>query len=334
MKILFLIKSLKTPSSRIRVLDLIPELKNQSIEAEVEVISSSFFQKRRTFWKTRSFPIVVLQKKLLSVLEFFELRKNSKFLIFDFDDAIYCKNASPSSNLIDYNSPTRMRKFVRTIEGVDMIITANKTLASKVREITHLKPVNIIPSSVDFENILRKENYNLHNPPIIGWIGTQSTLRYIEYIAPALRELRKTYDFILRIISDDTLKLPDIKIDFIPWSLKTQNSELRNFDIGIMPLSSDLFSEGKSAYKLLLYLAAGLPSVCSPVGMNAEIAESGKACLAANSSKEFSDNLKKLLEDYGLRKSLGIQGRKVALENYDKKIIAGKLAKILHSVKT
>jgi len=274
----------------------------------------------------------VLQKRLLSMFDFCELRRYARRLVFDFDDAIYHKNASCSTEPKDYESSTRMGKFRRTVRGADMVIAANRILAEKTALVNPVVPVAIIPSSVDCPRFTVKSDYSLQSPPVIGWIGTKSTLRYLELISPAFTELRSKRDFILRIMSNEKYEQPGINIDFVPWSIEAQNTGLCKFDIGIMPLSRDPFSEGKSAYKLLQYLAAGVPSVCSPVGMNSEVAGNEEYCLTASGSGQFCRQMEMLLGNCELRKTLGQKGRRLIEEKYSVEVVAGNLASALKGI--
>ena len=329
MKILFLIKSLKTPSSRIRAIDLIPELKKNGIDADIEILPDSFLKRVRLFKKASSYPAVILQKRLLNYMELKILRKSVNFLIFDFDDAIYHRNASPSISLKDYISHTRERKFKRTVLCSDMLIAANNILAGKVREIDEQKPLAVIPSSINTVRLPVKNDYTLSSPIIIGWTGTRSTLRYLEYIRPSLEEVSKKHDFILNIVADKNIELPGINTRFTKWDEKGQFFEISQFDIGIMPLSQDPFSEGKASYKLLQYMAAGVPSVCSAVGMNNEVSGNNEFCLKASSPSEFSSQIIKLIEDDDLREEIGLKCKRLVNEQYSLTQTAKKLAGIL-----
>lgn len=316
MKVLFLIKSDYTPSSRIRVADLIPFLRTGGIDASVEIIPSGAWARIKLFSRLSSYGVVVLQKRLLKLPEFMLLRNRAKCLVFDFDDAIYLKNASPSTLDADYKSFTRKRRFARTVANSDIVVAANNVLAAAATRFGGAKKIKIIPSAVNSSAITPKENYSLSEIPVIGWTGTKSTLRYLEFIAPALRKAAEKHDFILRIIADKGIDLQGIKTEFVKWELDSQYERIRNFDIGIMPLSSDPFSEGKAAYKLIQYMACAVPSICSPVGMNADAADNGRCALCASSDEEFTDAVCKLLDDENLRLSLGKNSRKAVEEKY------------------
>lgn len=332
MKILFLLKSGKTPSSRIRVLDLLPGLRENGIEPDIEVLPDSFWERRKLFKKAKGYSVTVLQKRLLSMFDFRELRKNAKRLVFDFDDAIYYKNASCSTDPADYESSTRTAKFKRTINGADLVIAANSVLAGKAREFNKSVRIEIIPSPVDARSFTPKTDYALSSPPVIGWVGTKSTLRYLGLISSAFSDLRAKRDFVLRVISNEPYRQEGINTDFVQWSLENQSTDLGKFDIGIMPLSRDPFSEGKASYKLLQYLAAGVPSVCSPVGMNSEVAGDGEYCLTAGDSGEFASQMLALLDNFELRRSLGLKGRGLIERKYSLGFAASKLAEVLKAL--
>jgi glycosyltransferase involved in cell wall biosynthesis len=316
-KILFILKSPKTPSSRIRGIDTAEALNRSGILCETCFFPKTLWEKYKFYKKLRVYDIIVLQKKMPSWLELREIRKNSKKLIFDFDDAIYCKNASPSDNPLDYQSPTRAKKFARIIATADEIVAANNILAGNAREISPNAKITVIPSPVDAGKYAVKNNYEIRKIPVIGWIGTKSALRYLDSAADALCEIRKKKDFILRVISDCEYSLAGICVENLRWSIERQFCEIRNFDVGIMPLTSDPFSDGKSAYKLLQYLASGVPAICSPVGMNADVAQGGKFALTANTNSELAEKALFLFENRELRETLGKNGRCLILEKYD-----------------
>lgn len=328
-RVIFLVKSAKTPSSRIRIGDLVPYLEAAGIEADVEFIPKSFILRHKLFVKCAHYDLVVLQKRLFSWLEFCELRKNANRLAFDFDDAVYLKNAAPSENIPDYKSATRLRRFKRIIKAADLIIAANSTLATEAEKHIKREKIRIIPSSVNLKDLTGKIDFSLSSPPVIGWVGTKVTHRYLDYLAPQLCELSKNYDFILRVISDKEFQSKGIKVENIEWSLEGESCEIRKFDIGIMPLSKDPFSEGKASYKLLQYMAAGIPSVASAVGMNRDVAANDENAMLAENPDEFKEKLSLLLKDEKLRRKLGQNGRKLIEEKFSREVVGSNFAQII-----
>jgi glycosyltransferase involved in cell wall biosynthesis len=192
--------------------------------------------------------------------------------------------------------------------------------------------VEIIASPVKLDDTIHKSDYSIKALPVLGWTGTASTLRYLEYILPELQELFREREFILRVIADKPVELPGVKTEFIPWELKDEYKRISGFDIGIMPLSRDPFSEGKAAFKLLQYMACGVPSVCSPVGMNRDVAGNDEFCLTGDTPREFTEKILALIKDRDLREKLGRKGRKLVEEKYSHYVCGEKLAKILLSL--
>lgn len=329
MKVIFLIKSDYTPSSRIRVNDLIPFLKERGIDVVVEILPKSSGKRKELLKNVSIYDIVVLQKRLLKFWDFRLLRKNSKKLIFDFDDAIYLRSAAPSQEYKDYVSSTRKRLFNRIVKNVDLTIAANNILAKKVCEISKEAAVKVIPSTISMDNITYKKNVDLSDQIVIGWIGTQSTLRYLDLVADSLVLLAESHNIILRVVADQSPVLSGVKVDFVKWSLDNQYNEISKFDIGIMPLTFDPFSEGKSSFKLLQYLAVGVPSVCSPVGMNIDVACDGKYALVAQSANQFYNKIVDLIEHKELREKLSTNGQCLIKDCYSNKSAGEQLADVL-----
>ena len=325
-KIFVLLKSEKTPSSRIRFIELIPLLEKCGLQVEVAYIPKSLFERRRMFKRASEFDLTIFQKRLFSLFEFSELRRYARKLAFDCDDAVFLKNAAPSKNEYDYFSATRKRRFKRICAKSDLVMVANSYLEQECHALAPSTPVEVIPSAVDIMRVSQKEDYTLHSPPVLGWIGSKVTHRYLEHIAPALCELRRKHDFILHVISDKELFIPGLDINNIQWSKDEEASELSKFDIGIMPLSEDPFSKGKASYKLLQYMSAGIPSVASAVGMNMDVAGDNEFALLAENDSDFATALATLLENCELRKSIGQKAR-IKIENeFSKDVIGAKLA--------
>ena len=72
------------------------------------------------------------------------------------------------------------------------------------------------------------------------------------------------------------------------------------------------FERGKSGYKLIQYMACGLPVVASPVGVNREIVKQSENGFLAARDEEWLTALALLLDDAGLRSRLGAAGRRQA----------------------
>jgi glycosyltransferase involved in cell wall biosynthesis len=96
---------------------------------------------------------------------------------------------------------------------------------------------------------------------------------------------------------------------FHPWRASEETVVFSRFGIGIMPLPDTPYTRAKAGFKLLQYMAAGLPVVASPIGVNAELIFSSGAGLLATTPDEWEDALRTLAADSDLRRSLGAAGR-------------------------
>lgn len=152
--------------------------------------------------------------------------------------------------------------------------------------------------------------------PVVGWTGSHSTLFYLDMLLPILQQLEKELDFEFLVIANKDPKLHLKHYRFIPWNKNSEVEDLRQIDIGVMPLEDNEWSKGKCGFKLIQYLSIGIPAIASPVGVNTDIIIPGKTGFLASSETEWFENLTKLIQDPQLRNQLGQNGRKLIEEKY------------------
>ena len=99
-----------------------------------------------------------------------------------------------------------------------------------------------------------------------------------------------------------------------------------------MPLFDDLWSQGKCGLKILQYYSAGIPVVCTPVGINRDIVEDGVNGFWAQNEDQWGNRLLKLIQEDGLRKEMGLRGREKVEECYSLKVNAPRLFSVLKKV--
>lgn len=236
-----------------------------------------------------------------------------KKIIFDFDDAIWIPNTSVSNKIAGWAKCNWKVKYI--CRWSYKVVGGNEYLCAFARN--YNRQVVLIPTCVDTVkgHGRVKSIYNV-NRPVIGWTGSHSTLKYLDEIIPLLKQLQDQYDFCFTVIADSDLQLPLKHYRFISWKADTENEDLLQLDIGIMPLTPDEWSEGKCGFKLIQYFATGVPAVASPVGVNKEIIEEGVNGFLCATMAEWEDALVRLLKDASLRERLGRAGRKKVGEQY------------------
>ena len=230
--------------------------------------------------------------------------RNRRYVL-NFDDDVWLKYAG-RKKLED--------KYDRLVAGAAGVIAANDLLLERVRQLN--PEVLKIPTAVDLEAYpVSAEKFPRFT---VGWIGTPVTYRYLELHAEALRAMARTVDFELLVIAKKNLEpraLSGVAMRFEEWSGENEGALLARCHAGIMPLpADDAFAAGKSAFKLIQYLAAGLPAIASPVGENRNVLRPGETGFFASAPEEWADALRRLAREDTLRERMAAQARRLAFD--------------------
>jgi len=236
-----------------------------------------------------------------------------KKVIFDFDDAIFINRMTGLPH-----DQARLKKLAFILSRSRAVIAGNPYLAEFAKK--YNRRVEIIPTPVDCERYHPRESCTSGRSLAIGWMGTDSNLPYLFTLIPVFREMLA--DSAARFLFVSNRKGKPVELGFSArivwktWQAETEVEDLRLFDIGIMPLADDAYSQGKCGFKLLQYMAVGIPVVASPVGMNREIVEDGVNGFLARDEKEWLKKLQALCADGKLRQRMGMAGRKCVEEKF------------------
>lgn len=354
MNILFLtLGDLTVASSRTRVYQYFPYLKKYNIGFKALVFTKhnwssvkklpqkidnlfySMYVLLKLLLLSPFYDVVFIQKVLLPRIYLRLLRFLKKKIVFDFDDSIYLTH-QPAAD----NSGTRIknliekRLFRHTIMSSDLIIVEND-YTKKYAE-RYNSNVIIITGPIDTDRYTPAANVVSKGEPVeicIGWIGTAANTPCLELLFPVFRRLSLQYPSVyFKTIGASPLALPDINIRQAIWTLETEVHEFHEFDIGIMPLPDDEWSRSKGGYKLLQYMAIGIPAVASPVGINAGIIRNGENGFLAGDEYEWYERLSFLIVNTDKRRAMGAKARKLAEQEYSFAIVAPKLIKSLSAL--
>lgn len=327
MKVAFLIHSLEVNSCRYRVLQYLPYFKKEGVDLSIHFYKRKWLDKLKFYNSLGEYDILYVHRKLFLPVEFRYIRRKAKKIIYDFDDAVMYR----STGLKNARSFSRRMKFAYMMKRVDLVVAGNQFLKSEV--LPYNSNVEVIPTSIDLSRYTCKEDFHPKEPVTIGWLGSSSTLKYLR---PLLRTFEKIYErypkFRLKIVCDQFLDSERVPIIKKQWSSEEEESDLKSFDIGVMPLSNDLWSKGKCGLKILQYQSVGIPVVCTPVGINRDMVEDGVNGFWAQSEEEWTRSILKLMQDDGLRREMGLKGRKTVEKSYSLEINAPRLLNVLKRV--
>ena len=216
----------------------------------------------------------------------------------------------------------------------DLVICGNSFLAEHFSQWN--RNVAILPTAVDASRVVPSEQSRNCDAPVIGWTGTSLNFPYLYSIEPALQiVLAKNPRARLRVIAETApsfSQLNPAQVDFVPWDPVTEISVLKTFTVGVMPLIDSVWERGKCSFKMLLYMAGGIPVVVSPIGMNREVLSKGEIGFGASTLNEWTEALITLLSDPTLARNMGSVGRKVIEEFFSVEKLAPVFAGLLHSV--
>jgi glycosyltransferase involved in cell wall biosynthesis len=252
-----------------------------------------------------------------------------KPIVYDFDDAVFLPSSSPSNLFIErFKFPSKIAFIIRKSAWV---IAGNEYLASFARQF-HDR-VTVIPTCIELASIQPKRASQGRERVIIGWIGSVTTQGFLSLLDDVYRELAERYPEVEFHHVGGHHDVEGIeRIVCRRWLLERESEELRSFDIGVMPMPEDPWTQGKCGFKAILYMAYCLPVVCSPVGVSREIVDEGHNGFFAESTKEWVESLSRLIENPSLREQMGRAGRKKVERLYTVEVHVPTIISILREV--
>lgn len=306
-KILFLSKGEDSSSTRYRALQYFPLLQQAGFDVAHVRAAGGAAAFALALKKAAAADLVVVLRKTFPAPLLWLLRRVSRRLLFDFDDAIFCNtDGSPSA--------TRMQRFAAMARVCDHLLAGNDFLKGNAEVFN--RAVTLVPTSVIADGYLRDVDKPVNSIDLV-WIGSSSTRKYLLEVLPALRLAASRAPALrLKVIADFDLPDAGLPVLAVPWSASTEAQALASAHIGIAPMRDDDWSRGKCALKVLQYMAAGLPVISSACGANAEIIEEGSNGYLVTGDQDWCDRIVELASDAALRSRLGAAGREKVLAAY------------------
>jgi glycosyltransferase involved in cell wall biosynthesis len=336
-------------SSRLRMLQYIPALEAAGIHVDaapllddgyVSDLYSGRISPARIFrayvrrlwilWTARGYELTWLEKEFFPWLPaWFErlLVPRRTPLVIDYDDAVFHRYDQHRSWLV-----RRLlgRKIDRVMRRADMVIVGNDYLAERARA-ARAAQVEWLATVVDLQRYPARAIKKTSDDVIIGWIGSPATAHYLHLVAGALVAVASRHAIRCIAIGARPDQVSGTPFEAWPWSEPTEVSMLYQFDIGIMPLPNEPWEQGKCGYKLIQYMACGLPVVASPVGVNKEIVQQGETGELAGGAAEWVQAIERLVVNAALRGRMGAAGRRRVEATYSIQAQARCLTELLRS---
>jgi glycosyltransferase involved in cell wall biosynthesis len=279
-------------------------------------IVKGFFKRLILMFALNKYDIIFIHREASPIgppiFEWIIAKVLKKKIIYDFDDAIWLENTSLSNKLV--STIKRHSKVSSICKWSKLVMCGNHFLMDFAKK--HTSNVVYVPTTIDTINTHNQQKKHLDGVITIGWTGTHSTIKYLQEIEILLAKTQKRILFKFIVISNKDPMFKLLNYKYIPWEKENEIKDLLKLDIGLMPLIKDEWTKGKCGFKALQYMALGIPTIASPVGVNSEIIDDRiNGYLAVNSS-DWSEKISLLNNSSNLRGEIGLAGKKTVLENY------------------
>ena len=254
--------------------------------------------------------------------------RRGKPIIYQLDDPLYVPYRSPSNSYFSY------LKFFGKVADICRIAKVVIVNSAQIREYASQYSESIwqIPTVVDTDKyVFQPKSLPEDREVCIGWSGSLTTRNNIKVVAGALRELSKEVKHRVHLIGSAHFDLPGVEYTAQEWSAETEVEDLRQIDVGMVPLPVNEWNKRKFFMKTAQFMALGIPPVATPLGSNPQVIEHGVTGFLADSDEEWVKYLKLLISDHDLRTSMSHRAALVAQEKYS---LTGNAEKILDAFRS
>ena len=281
--------------------------------------------------QARACDLIWIEKELLPFLPAqveLSLLRGRPYVV-DLDDAIFHNYDRSNSALV---RRWLGRKIDVLMKHARLVTVGNDYLRARAVD-AGAPRVELIPSAVDlafYPSETASSRIGLWGRALrVVWIGSPSTVKYLDLVSGPLQALASRFAVELKVIGAEAPTWAGVAAVSIPWSVDSEADDIAACDIGIMPLVDSPWERGKCGYKLIQYMACGLPVIASPVGANVEIVSEGSDGMLAANDEQWQSALLALAENAVLRREMGVRGRAKVEALYSVQAIAPRMARLL-----
>lgn len=297
---------------------------------EAVPLAENTLERTRQLRAAREADVVLLQRRLLPLWQLWLLRRSSPKLIYDFDDAIFLRDDLSGKGPTSWKRKTYFRA---TVAAADAVIAGNGYLREHASYIAGDDRVHLIPTCIHVQDYPVAKHVRQGPDARLVWIGQRSTIPYAASAGRLLSSVcRRMPGLSLTVIADVFPRVDEVPILPVRWTAESEAAELAETDIGISWLPDMDWSRGKCGLKVLQYMAAGLPVVANPVGMNAEMVVDGETGFLVQTAEEWTLRVEQLANDPGQRRRMGDNGRRLVERRFSIGAHAPRFVQIVSSL--
>lgn len=335
-------------SSRVRFYQYVPYLESRGVEivtsplldnnyvrglysgtkTPLRSILFAYAKRLNTLLLKGSFDLLWVEKELLpwfpSLFEAFCRASHPPYVV-DYDDAVFHRYDMHSRFFV---RALLGKKIDHVMRNAGLVIVGNDYLGDRALK-AGARRVEYLPSVVDVGQYHTKLHRNVSTFHI-GWIGSPLTARYLNLIREVIHQLNQESNIHMVLMGAGSQSpYPHVPTEILPWSEETESLLSHKIDVGIMPLVDEPFERGKCGYKLVQYMAGGIPVVASPIGVNRQMVEPGINGYLANSTDDWLHALRSIRDNLELRAAMGKAGHQKAKKLYNLEVTAPRLLTFL-----
>ena len=330
MKVLALIEGSNHVCYRYRIEAFAWSLAERGLTMDAIALDPSTLRRTGQLRAASRADLVILQRKLLPLWQLRILRGYSRRLLYDVDDALFQRDSYSHKRP---GSWTRLVHFWATVYAADAVVAGNEYLRDRVASYIGPDRVHVMPTCVEPQRYPMALHSRRGSSAKVVWIGQQRTLPSLNCARAHLAAAGEALPGLeLRVICDRFVELAGVRVVPRRWSSASEAHQVAGCDIGINWLPDDQWSRGKCGLKVLQYMAAGLPVVANPVGMNRQMVIHGRTGLLASTPAQWARAIARLADDPALRKRMGAAGRQLVRERFSVARWASKFSRLIDAV--
>ena len=278
----------------------------------------------------RQFKTVIVRRELLQFNDYGNLFME-KFLlkihpnvVLDFDDDISASKREPRTIISIYGKllGESGNKFNDSLRLYKRFVVGSNYLKEKVlseNKNIDADAVLVVPTCVDYDEYPAKVYDEGASDIVLGWIGGNHNLHYLDMLVEQLNRLAADYNFKLVVVAGRDYENTNakFKIENQKWSLDSEKDLIRSFDVGLMPIENNAIGRGKCGFKLLQYMGLGVVGIATNVTINGDIITDGEnGFLVKEDNSNWYEVLKKVLSLRDKFAVIGLNARMTVGKNY------------------